>query len=192
MTDSLPQPTDEQIVSLIQQGDKEKFGLLMERYNKKLYRYGKKFLPDGDNIEDIIQDVFINTFQNINDFNTSLKFSSWIYRIAHNAFVNGLKKHQQNMLVKFDFDTLLSHHIYEDPAIEAEEYENMRKMITIGLDTLKPKYKEVIILHYLEELSYKEISDILQVPTGTVGIRVMRGKEILKKTYKEMNIDHGK
>lgn len=192
MTDSLPQPTDEQIVSLIQQGDKEKFGLLMERYNKKLYRYGKKFLPDGDNIEDIIQDVFINTFQNINDFNTSLKFSSWIYRIAHNAFVNGLKKHQQNMLVKFDFDTLLSHHIYEDPAIEAEEYENMRKMITIGLDTLKPKYKEVIILHYLEELSYKEISDILQVPTGTVGIRVMRGKEILKKTYKEMNIDYGK
>ena len=192
MTDSLPQPTDEQIVSFIQQGDKEKFGLLMERYNKKLYRYGKKFLPDGDNIEDIIQDVFINTFQNINDFNTSLKFSSWIYRIAHNAFVNGLKKHQQNMLVKFDFDTLLSHHIYEDPAIEAEEYENMRKMITIGLDALKPKYKEVIILHYLEELSYKEISDILQVPTGTVGIRVMRGKEILKKIYKEMNINHGK
>ena len=191
MTDSIPYITDEQIASLIQQGDKEKFGILMERYNKKLCRYGKKFLPDGDNIEDIVQDVFISTFQNINSFNVSLKFSPWIYRIAHNAFVNGLKKHQQNTVTHFDFDTLVSHHIYEDPAVEAEQYENTQEMIRIGLDELKPKYKEIIILHYLEELSYKEISDVLQIPTGTVGIRVMRGKEALKKIYEKMNLNHG-
>lgn len=191
MTNSSLQKTDEQVVVLIQNGDKEKFGVLMERYNKKLSRYGRKFLTDADNIEDIIQDVFISTFQNINNFDTSLKFSSWIYRIAHNAFVNALKKHQKSMLTDFDFDTLVSHHVYEDPKIEEKEYENMKKMIRIGLDELKPKYKEIIILHYLEELSYKEISDVLQIPTGTVGIRVMRGKEALKKIYEKMNLNHG-
>jgi RNA polymerase sigma-70 factor (ECF subfamily) len=183
--------TDEQVVLLIQQGDKERFGILMERYDKKLSRYGKKFLSGKENIEDIVQDVFISTFQNINNFDTSLKFSSWIYRIAHNAFVNGLKKDQRSAIPHFDLDIFVSHTIYEDTLTEEKEYEETRKMLDAGLDQLQPKYKEVLILHYLEDLSYKEISDILQIPTGTVGIRARRGREALKKVYAKMNINYG-
>ena len=62
-------------------------------------------------------------------------------------------------------------------------------MIEKGLDALQPKYKEVIILHYLENMSYRDIGDILQIPVGTVGIRVMRAKEQLKKIYTDMHID---
>jgi RNA polymerase sigma-70 factor, ECF subfamily len=101
--------TNEQIVLLIQQGDKEKYGLLMTRYDKKLSRYGRKFLSEKENIEDIVQDVFISAFQNINNFDTSLKFSSWIYRIAHNAFVNGLKYQQRSAILGLDLDTFVSH-----------------------------------------------------------------------------------
>jgi RNA polymerase sigma-70 factor (ECF subfamily) len=180
--------SDEQIAELIQKGEKEKFGILMERYDKKLSNYGRKFLSDKDNIEDIVQDIFISTFQNINSFDPSLTFSSWIYRIAHNAFVNGLKKQQKKALLNFDFDIFVSHLVYEDPAVKEKEYEEMRKIIVIGLDQLKPKYKEAIILYYLEEFSYKKISDILQIPTGTVGIRVKRGRDALKKIYEKMNI----
>lgn len=181
-------PTDEEIALAVQAGDKEKFGLLMERYNQKLSRYGRKFLSNKDNIEDIVQDVFISSFQNINSFDVSLKFSSWIYRIAHNAFVNGLKKKQRSFIPHFDFDLFLSHHVEEDPAIAERERKEMKKIIEIGLDKLKPKYREAIVLHYLEELSYKEISDVLEVPIGTVGIRVMRGREELKKIYEAKNI----
>ncbi|MES2437016.1 MAG: RNA polymerase sigma factor [Patescibacteria group bacterium] len=181
--------SDEQVATLIQEGDKEKFGVLMQRYDKKLSRYGKKFLSQQENIDDIVQDVFISTFQNINNFDPGLKFSSWIYRIAHNAFVNGLKKHQRSFIPNFDFDTFLSHHVPEDETFNETEHEMMKKMIDQGLDELSPKYKEVIILHYLEELSYKELSDILQIPTGTVGIRVKRGKEALRKVYERMNIE---
>ena len=186
------QPTDEEIAVAIQKGDKEKFGILMERYDKKLARYGSKFLARQEHIDDIVQDVFISTFQNIQSFDPSLKFSSWIYRIAHNAFVNGLKKQQKSplLLPHFDLDILMSHEAYEDPAIEEKEYENMKKLIDIGLNELKPKYTEVIILHYLEDFSYKEISDILQIPTGTVGIRAKRGKEALKKIYENMNMTY--
>jgi RNA polymerase sigma-70 factor (ECF subfamily) len=190
MEDQSSQLTDEQIVMLIQHGDKEKFGLLMARYDTKLSRYGKKFLSSKENIEDIVQDVFIKTFQNINNFDTSLKFSSWIYRIAHNAFVNGLKKQQRSALPHFDLDIFVSHTVYEDPVLEEREQEEMKQMIEKGLDELKPKYKEAIILHFIEELSYKEISDILQIPIGTVGIRVMRGKEALKKVYEKLNLYH--
>ena len=185
--DDLPSLTDEQIVLLIQKGDKEKYGLLMTRYDKKLSRYGRKFLSGKENIEDIVQDVFISAFQNINNFDTSLKFSSWIYRIAHNAFVNGLKRQQRSAVLGLDLDTFVSHTVYEDPAVEAREHEMMKKMIDQGLEKLTPKCREVIILHYLEGLSYKEISDILQIPAGTVAVRVLRGKDALRRIYEKMN-----
>lgn len=182
--------SDEELALKIQKGDSECFGVLMERYTEKLTRYGKKFLSNADNIEDIVQDVFIKTFQNIQDFDTSLKFSSWIYRIAHNAFVNGLKKQQKSMVLMpdFDLDIFMSHHKYVDPKIEEREYKELTQMIEKGIDSLKQKYKEVIVLHFLENMSYKDISDILRIPIGTVGIRVMRGKEQLKKIYTEMDI----
>lgn len=183
--------SDEELALKIQKGESECFGFLMERYTDKLTRYGKKFLSNLDNIEDIVQDVFIKTYQNIQDFDTSLKFSSWIYRIAHNAFVNGLKKQQKSIILMpdFDLDIFMSHHKYIDPKIEEREYKELTQMIEKGIDSLKPKYKEVIILHFLEHMSYKDISDILRIPIGTVGIRVKRAKEQLKKIYTEMNIN---
>lgn len=183
--------SDEDVAIRVQKGDTDIFGILMERYTEKLTRYGTKFLSNADNIDDIVQDVFIKTYQYIQSFNPSLKFSSWIYRIAHNAFVNGLKKQQKSSILMpdFDLDVFISHHVYTDPKIEEREYAELRTMIDKGLDMLKPKYKEVIVLHYIEDMSYKDISDILHIPVGTVGIRVMRAKEQLKKIYTTMQID---
>jgi len=183
--------TDEQIASLVQNGDKEKFGLLIDRYQSKLTRYGRKFLARRENIEDIVQDVFISTYQNIQDFDTSLKFSSWVYRIAHNAFVNGLKKQSISPITSLDLDVLLSYQVYEDPDVRERETKELKKMIDSCLDTLKPKYREVIVLHYIEDFSYKEISDILKIPTGTVGIRIKRAKEELRKSYQELEKKYG-
>jgi len=189
--DDHTQLTDEELAARVQQGDKEIFGVLMERYEQKLLRYGRKFLSEHDDIVDIVQDVFISTYQNIQNFDASQKFSPWVYRIAHNAFVNGLKKHSYNPLLLVDFDTLISHTAYEDPAPKEREQAEMKKMIDKGLDKLQPKYREVLILHYLEDMPYKEIADILQIPGGTVGIRIKRAKEALKKIYETMNMRYG-
>ena len=189
--DDYTQLTDEELARRVQQGDKEIFGALMERYEHKLLRYGRKFLSEHDDIVDIVQDVFISTYQNIQNFDASQKFSPWVYRIAHNAFVNGLKKHSYNPLLLVDFDTLIAHTAYEDPAPLEREQAEMKKMIDKGLDKLQPKYREVLILHYLEDMPYKEIADILQIPSGTVGIRIKRAKESLKKIYETMNMHYG-
>lgn len=184
--------TDEQVALLIQQGDKEKFSLLMKRYETKIFRYGRKFLSNKENIEDIVQDVFMNTFQNIQSFDPSMRFSSWIYRIAHNAFVNSLKKNSRNPLTlfDFDFDTLLGHPIHENPILMEQEQKEMKQMVDVGLHELPSKYKEVIILYYLEEFSYKEISDILKIPMSTVGVRIKRGKDALKAVYEKLHIHY--
>ena len=183
--------SDEEAAKRVQDGEQEAFGILVERYEEKLLRYGRKFLSRSEDIEDIVQDVFLSCYQNLRGFDTSQKFSPWIYRIAHNAFVNGLRKKKRSPLVFVDFDALLAHPSYEDPAPREREQEEIKKMIEKGLASLNPKYREVLVLYYLEELSYKEIADIIQVPTGTVGIRIKRAKEALKKTYEAENHGYG-
>jgi len=189
--DSAPAiPADEEVCALVQKGQSEQFGLLVERYESKLLRYGRKFLANQEDREDIVQDVFISAYQNIQSFDISQKFSPWIYRIAHNAFVNALKRKERSPFVLVDFDTVLLHATSEESGLSEGEMREMRDMIDRGLEALAPKYREVLILYYLEEMSYKEIAEIVQVPTGTVGIRIKRAKEALKEVYAQLNIHH--
>lgn len=185
------QQSDEEVAKLVQKGDQEAFGILVERYEEKLLRYGRRFLSRSEDIEDIVQDVFMSCYQNLQSFDSSQKFSPWIYRIAHNAFVNGLRKNKRSPLVFVDFDAFVAHPIYEDPAPKEREQEEIKKMIEKGLASLSPKYREVLVLYYLEELSYKEIADIIKVPTGTVGIRIKRAKDALRSAYDQLNLNYG-
>ena len=178
------QPTelsDELLAESVSKGNTEMFGVIVERYEQKLSRYGRKFLSEKEDIKDLIQDIFLRTYENIKSFDPSMKFSSWIYRIAHNTFVNYLKKKSSTPLVFVDFDTFLAHPTYEDPSEREREWKELESMFAECLDKLPLKYREVLVLYYSEELSYKDIADVLKIPQGTVGVRVKRGREALEK-----------
>lgn len=179
--EAMQQKTDEELAALVQGNNEEAFGVLMSRYQPKLLRYGRKFLSDNAPIEDVVQEVFIKAYQNIQSFDTSRSFSPWIYRIAHNMFANTLRYNSRHPLAFVDLDMFGAHVAYEIDPGEEEEHEEMQTLVTGGLGALSPAYQEVIILHYLEELSYQEIAEVLHVPIGTVGIRLHRAREALKK-----------
>lgn len=183
--------TDEELARAVQAGNADMFGPLVERYQDKLLRYGRKFLSTPEDIEDIVQDVFVSTYQNIRSFDASQRFSPWIYRIAHNAFVNGLRKKSRNPLVYVDLDTFLAHPTYDDPGIREREQEEIKMMIEKSIDALDYKYREVLILYYLEEMPYKDIAEVLQVPQGTVGVRLKRAKEALRKEFEKLDTSYG-
>lgn len=174
---------DEDIAIQVQSGDVDAFGVLVTRYQSKLLRYGRKFLSNKENIEDLVQDSFIRAYQSIKSYDAAFPFAPWMYRIAHNTFINGSKKQRRSPFAVFDFDTLLAHPTYTDPLEVEKDREEIRVRMASALDTLPSKYKEVLILHYMEELPYKSIADILQIPIGTVGIRISRAKALLKKEY---------
>jgi RNA polymerase sigma-70 factor (ECF subfamily) len=184
--------SDEALAAAVQNGDTDMFGPLIIRYEKKLFRYGRRFLSNPDNITDLVQDIFIKTYENLRDFEPERSFSPWIYRIAHNVFVNALKKQQGSRLVFVDFDTFTRHPVYEDPLETEKERQELQNEIEVCLEKIDQKYKEVIILHYFEELGYKEISEVLHIPIGTVGIRLRRGKESLKECYEKEVLSIGK
>lgn len=172
--------TDEEIAQLVQAGNIEPFGELVKRYEAKMMRYARKFLSISEDIEDVVQEVFIKAYVNIKSFDSKKKFSSWFYRIAHNEFVNALKKHKRKRVFSFfELDILLPYSFVED--VKDADRQETQKMVDKCLDKLEPKYREPIILYYLEDLNYREIADILRIPISTVGIRLKRARQKLKK-----------
>lgn len=186
MDQEKPQQLDEEIAALVRAGDIDFFGVLIRRYKEKMIRYARKFLSDHEDINDIIQEIFIKAYANIQSFDTKRKFSSWLYRIAHNELVNALKKRKKNTLPLFELDTFLPHGLQDDSLSQNIDRQDIQKMINKCLDRLEPKYREPIILYYLEDLSYKEIAEVMRVPISTVGIRIKRAKEIMKSIFKKL------
>lgn len=179
--------TDEKIARLVQSGETEPFGILIERYEAKMKRYAKRFLFGYEEAEDLAQEVFLKTYINIQSFNTSKKFSSWLYRIAHNEFINAIKKKGKEPIPFFDSDVIFPHPVSKENTDKEITESELRAMLDKCIDKLKPKYREPIVLYYFEELSYKEIADILRVPIATVGIRLQRGKKIMKSLCEKLN-----
>ncbi len=172
---------DEDIVKLVQNGDIEIFGVLIERYEEKMLRYARKFLFGTDSATDLVQDVFTKAYINISGFDTAKRFSPWLYRIAHNCFINELKKNKREPVPMFDMDIFFPNYPQNDTP-ETEVIRNeLKKTLGDCINNIDYKYKEVLILYYYEELSYKEISDILHIPVATIGMRISRGKEAMKK-----------
>ena len=174
--------SDEELARRVQEGDGTAFGTIMERYASRLTRYGRRYLARDEDIEDVIQDVFLKTYQNMQSYNPAYRFSPWIYRIAHNAFVNVLRKHKHRTFEFFDFDTFVSPLSFSEPREVEVESAKLEKLIEEHLNELSPKYREVIVLHYFEELSYDEIAEVLHIPIGTVGVRLSRARAQLKQT----------
>lgn len=183
--------SDEEIATAVQSGNVEAFGELINRYEAKLKRYALKFLNTSEEIEDLVQDVFIKSYTNIQSFYAEQKFSPWIYRIAHNTFVNELKRKGRSGFSIFDADTVLPFIVAKETtdskALENELVEEMGHMI----DRLPLKYREAIVLHYYESLSYQEISEVLKIPVTTVGVRMTRARAKLKELYQANELHHG-
>jgi RNA polymerase sigma-70 factor (ECF subfamily) len=179
---------DEEIALRVQQGDLSAFGTLVERFEPKLLRYVKKFLFDYEDTRDLVQEIFIKAYTNIQSFDTKRSFSSWIYRIAHNEAINAIKKKGREPLSFFDIDTVLPHLLIsnsktDDPLNQTAD----RQMVEKYLKKLDAKYREPLVLYYYEDMDYKEISDIMHIPTSTVGVRIKRAKQLLHKFYQEHN-----
>lgn len=175
--------TDAELVALSIK-HKDFYSHLIRRYEGKIRRYILR-LSGGrvDDTEDVLQEVFIKVYKNLNDFDSKLKFSSWIYRIAHNETITFLRKiNRRPTTYNFDIDAVRVKTIKEDLDIE-KEIDRKQLAIDIAkiIGTLDNKYKEVLLLRYIEDKDYREISDILRKPPGTVATLIRQAKERFKR-----------
>jgi RNA polymerase sigma-70 factor (ECF subfamily) len=135
-----------------------------------------------------LQEVFIKVYRNLNDFDQSLKFSSWIYRIAHNEVISHYRKMKSRpKLITTDNDEWLKTIAGSDDLEKELERKFTSEEIRNILSKIDAKYREVLVLRFLEEKDYKEISDILEKPMGTVATLINRAK----KQFKSESLNRG-
>lgn len=175
--------TDLEIVqkSLI---DVDYFICLFEKYESKLMRYIRRLsLVNDEEAEDILQDSFVKIWKNLNGFDTSLKLSSWLYRIVHNQTISHWRKktsYGKNNVVSIDEQLFVTD---EEDMDSFDEIDDSNNKLNYAIQNLSVNYREIIILRFFDGMSYIEISDVLKIPEGTVAIRISRAKKALLKKY---------
>ena len=188
--------SDEQLVQLSLK-DQDSFYYLIERYEPKILRYIKRITNiSPEESEDLLQEIFIKVYRNLNRFNRKLKFSSWVYRIAHNEIINQYRKKKSysaaiDLFTENDDTDYLAGFISEALEIDNDyiSRENAEK-VRAALAKLPDKYREVLILRYFEDQSYKEISDILRKPAGTVATLINRAKSKFRKIAQQHQLEN--
>lgn len=182
--DHIKAMTDEEIVSMALK-EHSFFTHLVERYEAKLDRYILRLgIRNNEDREDVLQEIFIKVYRNLNGFDRALSFSSWVYRIAHNEAISWYRKKNvrpEGHLVS-EGDEILSLLPEEEESSEAK-FDREVNAVELGraLSDLDEKYREVLILRFFEHKEYDEISDILQIPVGSVGTLIHRGKQRLRE-----------
>lgn len=184
MNDVIKSSSTDEELAILALSDKEAFRFLIERYEPKLRRYAKRLgINQIGETDDLLQEVFMKVYMNLAGFDSSLSFSSWIYRITHNeamSIYRKMKSRPEGHIEDLEDEDFLQIASDFDLINEVSKHESKR-LVKDSLEYLDSKYKEIIILRYFEDKSYDEISDILKISPGTVATRISRAKSQIKK-----------
>ncbi|KPL61054.1 RNA polymerase subunit sigma [Rossellomorea vietnamensis] len=155
---------------------------LMDEYGKKVVRLAYTYLKQEQLAEDVAQEVFIRCYQKFDTFRQESSYQTWIYSITVNLCKDRLKSWSFRNLVFSDFFSSkgISHHTPESSVLHLEAKTELSQSV-LGLPI---KYREIMILFYYEELTYKEIEDLLGVSSQTIKSRLHRGRNMLRKKLK--------
>jgi len=168
--------SDEEIIKRIKKWEKELFEELLKRYQDKMFRYAYyQFNFSKQKAEEIVQDIFLKVWNNLEKFDDKTNFNAWIYRLAHNLILDSFKKKELN-LVESDI---------QDLRLYKEFDENKHYLIEELLKKIWEKYREIIILYYFEWKSYDEIAEIYNTSKNTVWSWIKRTKDKLKEIVEQ-------
>lgn len=182
--------TDEELIARFQEGDEQAYTELVNRYRDKLITFVYRFVNDMEQAEDIIQDTMLKLYTHKHYYRNIAKFSTWIYTIAGNLAKTELRKRKNRKVTNIsqmgpeDRD-------YELPSVAPEtdevvQSEYIEKKIQAAIQNLPLHFRTVTILRDIQELSYEEISKIVEVPLGTVKSRINRARLQLQKELKDL------
>ena len=185
--------SDAQLVSVAITGGEASFEELVRRYQRPIAGYVYRMLNDYEASLDVVQEVFIKVFNSLDRYSTDYKFSTWLYRIAHNAAIDHLRRNSMNAQ---SIETENADGTYQiefmspNPTPEQDrERSEWRNEIGNVVKKLPAAYRELILLRHSRDLSYDEIADVTGLPLGTVKNRLFRAREMMRGLLVERGID---
>ncbi len=167
--------TDQELVDLTLDKNKEYFNELVKRYYPKIFRYAGRLLNHRrHDVEECVSETFLKAFVHLDTYSPRATFSTWIYRIAHNQAVDHIRSNSKRSFVEINED-----HLTYNPASIYENKDILEKLLRqINLED-----RNLLTLFYLEGLSLNEISDILKIKPNTIAVKIKRIKEKIRKMH---------
>lgn len=174
---------DGELVARATKGDVEAFGVLVDRYKERAYMIALGFVGNADDAMDLSQEAFVKAFRAIKTFREGKPFYPWFYAILRNVCFSHLRRVRTRREQSLDAAQEFGFEVADgapDPAASIEEAE-MIGLVRRGLAELEPVHREILLLRHFENLSYKEISEVLGCPIGTVMSRLYAARKALGK-----------
>ncbi|PRO67161.1 RNA polymerase sigma factor SigW [Alkalicoccus urumqiensis] len=175
------------IVREVKGGNQEAFAELVELYKDRVYHVAYRILGNVHEAQDVSQEAFLRAYTNLDSYDENRKFSTWIYRIATNLAIDRIRKKKPdfNLEDRVGGTENLDYHSQfadETPLPEEQIVKlEMQEWVQDEIMQLPPKYRTAVILKYIEDLSLKEIAEVMNLPVATVKTRIHRGREALRK-----------
>ena len=182
--------SDEDLIKRFQDGDEQAYVELVNRYRDRLMNFVYRFTSDSEQSEDIVQETLIKLYTHKHYYKKIAKFSTWLYTIAANYAKTELRKKKNRKITNLS-QMSSDEKDYDLPSVQPDtdqliESEYLEKRIQSAINTLPLHFKTVIVLRDVQELSYDEISNIVEVPLGTVKSRINRARLQLQKELKDL------
>ncbi|KEQ22151.1 RNA polymerase sigma factor SigW [Paenibacillus tyrfis] len=183
---------DTRLAKLARSGDRAAFAELVELYKDKIYHLAYRMLHNRHEAEEIVQETFLRVYTNLERYDEQQKFSTWIYRIGTNLCIDRLRKRKINYSLDAEMSDGEGSDWYSALPSREETPDNQvvlsetQEQIRDSIKTLPEKYRAVVILRYLQDLSLQEISDVLAMPVTTIKTRLHRGREFLRKKLEQV------
>ena len=179
--------SDEKLVARAQQGDEAAFEQLVLSHQRYAFNLAYRVLGDYAEAEDVTQEAFVRAWRGLPGFRGQARFTTWLYRIVHNLCLNRLPRLRRELLQVEPLEDVLSN---PDPA-PPDRFETRERtaFLHTQLDQLPEKYRLVLTLRYLQDLSYAEIAVALGVPMGTVKTHLHRARRLLTEQLRQWEGD---
>jgi RNA polymerase sigma-70 factor (ECF subfamily) len=180
---------EEQLVEGLRHGSEAAYETLIQRYQQPVYNLIYRLMNDPSDTCDVVQEVFLKVFRNLNHFRGQSHLKTWIYRIAVNEAYNHRRWFSRHRKQEVGFEAEQEDSLgYEDVLADASQSafdavlgRETHALIEKALLEVNPAFRAAVVLRDIEDMSYEEIAEVLQVSLGTVKSRIMRGRESLRK-----------
>ena len=186
------EPSDEELVEAFKNGSVDAFNRLVSRYKDPLMNFSSRYLGDRDEADDVVQETFVRVYRKIHTYKPVARFSTWIYTIATNLVKSHYRRRKRHPALSISQSVGGENQSeYEIPdnryRPDAEAARSVRQsIIENALASLSHKYREIVILCDIEDLSYEEICSITGLNIGTVKSRLNRGRSQLQVLLKDI------
>jgi RNA polymerase sigma-70 factor (ECF subfamily) len=177
---------DERLVELALDGDERAFGVLVQRYQRRLTAFLSQLVGDMELARELSQEAFVRAWSALERFNPRYRFSTWLFRIAHNLGIDHLRRRRLQTVSLYRNDAhgeeveLVLPDDSKDPLGHLENT-SLASDLRQVIDGLRPEYRELILLRHFGGLSYQEIADFKSMPLGTVKNKLFRAHSVLRK-----------